>query len=178
MKKIMTHEERMKAVDEFFKNKSQRDCIEMLYNGPIERMEAFDRKLWEEVIDNQIEVGDEDAWYSKDPKIHKFKDLWHCFNPYVDERLPWVDVEDADFPTRFLLLEHNGKQLITSLMIGQGAACDTCTVEGFKKWMKRNKWTAKIPKKGTTLDELALAMKDTVREMKEAIRNADTRKGR
>jgi hypothetical protein len=36
----------------------------------------------------------------------------------------------------------------------------------------------KIPEKGTTLDEVALAMKDTVRDMKEAIRNADTRKGR
>lgn len=174
----MKFEEKLKKIDKFFDDKSQRDIMEMMYNDPIKRMEAFDRKLWEEVIDNQIEVGDEEAWYSKDPNIHKYKDMWHCFNPYVDERLPWVEVEDADFPTKFLLLEHNGKQLITSLMIGQGAACDTCTVEGFKEWMKRNKWTAKIPEKGTTLDDVALAMKDTVREMKEAIRNADTRKGR
>ena len=54
-------------------------------------------------------------------------------------------------------------------MIGQGAAIDTCTVEGFKKWMKRNNTKFEM-QKAITLDEFEDAVKKTLASIRKEIR--------
>lgn len=172
----MDLEKAEKEMDKFFRTHSQKDLLKSLYEEPLERMKKYNRKLWEEVIDKQLEFDDEDTWYSRDPNIKKYNNLWFCFNPYVDEKLPWRNCENADFPTRFLLLEDNGKQMVTTLMIGQGAVRDVVTVEGFKSWMERNKWNYKLQEKATTLDEIEQVLNETIKGMEEDIENASDEK--
>ena len=90
--------------------------------------------------------------------------------------MPWRNCENADFPTSFLLIEDNGKQMVTTLMIGQGAVRDVVTVKGFKSWMKRNKWDYKLQEKATTLDEIEQVLNETIKGMEEDIENASDEK--
>lgn len=168
----MDIEEMKKSIDEYFDTHSPRDIVETMYRPFIEHMKTFDRAMWEEAIDRELSLGDEQCWYSEDPEVNKFKDLWNIFNTHIDERIPWICVENADFPTRYFGVVHNGKTSIVTLMIGQGIAMDIVPLDGFLKWMKRNKWKVRIPDKTLTLDELEKAAKDTIADLEDRIQIA------
>ena len=154
------------------KKVSPRELLDTMYRPYIEHMKTFDRVMWEEAIDKELSLGDENCWYSENPEVNKFKDLWNIFNPAIDERIPWISVENADFPTRYFGVEHNGKTSIVTLMIGQGSAMDIVPLDGFLKWMKRNKWKVRVPDKSLTLDELEKTIIDTIADLEDSIKNA------
>lgn len=168
----MDIEEMKKSIDEFFDTHSPRDLVESMYRPFIEHMKTFDRAMWEEAIDRELSLGDEQCWYSDDPEVNKFKDLWNIFNSEIDERIPWISVENADFPTRYFGVEHSGKTSIVTLMIGQGSAMDIVPLKGFLKWMKRNKWKVRVPDRALTLDELEKTVIDTIADLEDSIKNA------
>lgn len=168
----MLSEEVKQEILDNLKKISPRDLVETMYRPFIEHMKTFDRAMWEEAIDKELSLGDEQCWYSDDPEVNKFKYLWNIFNPEIDERIPWICVENADFPTRYFGVVHNGKTSIVTLMFGQGSAMDIVPLDGFLKWMKRNKWKVRIPDKTLTLDELEKAAKDTIADLEDRIRSA------
>jgi len=168
----MLSEEAKQAILDRLKKVSQRELVETLFRPLIEHMKTFDRAMWEEAIDKELSLGDEQCWYSEDPDVNKFKDLWNIFNPEIDKRIPWICVENADFPTFYFGVVHNGKISIVTLMIGQGSAMDIVPLDGFLKWMKRNKWKVRIPDKTMTLDDLEKAAKDTIAYLEDRIQSA------
>lgn len=168
----MLSEEAKQEIRDRLNKLSLRELLETMYRPFIEHMKTFDRAMWEEAIDKELSLGDEECLYSYVPSINKFKDLWNIFNPVIDERIPWLSVENADFPTRYFGVEHNGKTSIVTLMIGQGSAMDIVPLKGFLKWMKRNKWKVSVPDKSLTLDELEKAVSDTIADLEDKIKNA------
>ena len=81
----MDIEEMKKSIDEFFDTHSPRDIVETMYRPFIEHMKTFDRAMWEEAIDRELSLGDEQCWYSEDPEVNKFKDLWNIFNTHAPD---------------------------------------------------------------------------------------------
>ena len=169
----MTVEEMQQHIDNFFNTHSQKDILTSMYEEPIKRMRGFNRSLWEEAIDNQIELNDENCWYSEVPNINKFKDLWLCLSPHIGDKIPWQECDNASFPTSFFIVEHNGKQMVVTLMVGQGSSMDLTTVDGFKSWMDRIGCTYTMPEP-ITLDELEYAIRITADELEKEINEADT----
>ena len=167
----MDLEAQKQAINNFFKTHTQKQILESFYKDDIKYFSEFDRRLVEKVIDNQIELSDEHLYYCHEKDgTTEFLPIFHTFRSSLD--LPWVECTHVDFPTSFLLLEHDGKQMVLSLMIGQGSAMDFCTVEGFKKWMERNEAKYEWPEKAMTVDELSKRVSDTLAEINNKIANA------
>lgn len=173
----MDIEKQKSVIENYFKSHSTRDIMKSFYKDDLKDYEAFDRKLWEEIIDKQLELNDEHlAYFAEEEGMTRFSHIFSTFHSTLEKELPWTVCENCTFPTMFHLFEHNGKQIIVTLMVGQGCTMDTCTVKGFKKWMVRNKTTFTMPAP-VTLDEFETAVKKTLERLNRDIANAnDTNK--
>lgn len=174
----MNYKDMKKVIDHYFDTHSQKDILKSMYEDDIKAYKKFDRKLWERIIDEQLELSDEHLLYFADKEnMSEFKHIFSTFRASLEDLLPWTQTTDYDFPTMFHVFEHNGKQIVVVLMIGQGSSMDTCTVKGFKKWMKRNKTKFEMPK-SITLDEFEVAVKKTLASIRKKIREASDEKGK
>ena len=159
------------AIKNYYNTHTQKQILETFYKDDIKVFGEFDRSLVEKVIDNQMELGDEHLYYCHEEEgLTEFLPIFKTFRDSLG--LPWIECGDTDFPTFFVVLEHDGKQMVLSLMIGQGSAMDFCTVDGFKSWMNRIRCTYKWPEKAITVDELAKMVADRLAEIKNKIANA------
>ena len=165
-----------KAIDRYFKKNSQRDILKHLYDDDIKVYKSFDPTIWEEVIDKQMDLDSENlAYCGDDTPQAKYKNIFDVFRGTLEEEFPLTPVENTMFPTLFRVLEHNGKRIIISMMIGQGCVMDTSTEEGFAEWMKNNGGTYKIDKV-FTLEDFKKAVDNTRTKLEAMIENADTKK--
>lgn len=164
-------------INEYFETHSQQDILKKFYKDTLETIDKFDKELWVSAINEQIGLGNEELFYTDDPEKKKYEHLFDIFSNgvghLIDEKIPWTEVKDTDFPTCFRIFEHNGYQLAVTLMIGQGSAIDVCPVSEFKNWMKRigGHYT---PPKPLKLDDLEKMLKEGKQEILDKIANAST----
>lgn len=170
--------EKMKEqIKEYFEMHSQRDILEKFYKDTLETIDKFDKELWVSAINEQIALDNEELFYTDDPEKKKYEHLFDIFSHgvghLIDEKIPWTEVKDTDFPTSFRIFENNGDQLAVTLMIGQGCAIDVCPISDFKKWMERIGGKYEMPEP-LKLDDLEQMLKDGKKEILEKIANAST----
>jgi len=159
------------AIKNYYKTHTQKQILETFYKDDLKVFGEFDRSLVEKVIDNQMELDDEHLYYCHEEEgLTEFLPIFRTFRDSLG--LPWIECGDTDFPTFFVVLEHDGKQMVLSLMIGQGSSMDFCTVDGFKSWMKRIRCTYKWPEKAITVDELEKMVADRLAEINNKIASA------
>lgn len=164
----------MKEIDRFFNTHSQKDLRKMFYENDLKCIPTFDRSMWEEVIENEMSLGDEECWYSSDPGKKRFAEFWSPITRAVRDELPFQFGDISGFPLEFFVVEHNGKKSVVSYMYGQGCAADVCALEDFKAWMKRPP-ESNIPvdeTKSVTLDQLEATLKKVLKMINEAIETA------
>lgn len=165
-----------KAIDRFFKKNSQKDILKHLYDDDIAIYKSFNPTIWEEVIDKQMELDSENLAYCNDDTPQaKYKNIFDVFRGSLEEEFPLTPVENTMFPTLFRVLEHNGKRIVISMMVGQGCVMDTCTEEGFAEWMTRNGGKYKVDKV-FTIEDFKNAVDKTREKLEAMIENADTKK--
>ena len=112
----MTLEENLAAMNKWFDSKSPRDLLKMRYEHDLEAIPKFNADLLKEAIDKQLCLGDEECFYSKDPEIHKFAELWTAISSVVSQHLPFQNIEESVFPLEFFIVENNGKKSVISFM--------------------------------------------------------------
>lgn len=137
----MTNMTNAKILDElktYLATHTQAQVLKDVYGDEVERIKRFDADLWKDAIENQVEIGDEALFYSDDSSpMKKYMQLFASWSYIVDDKLPWQSVEKSDFPTKFLIIENDGRCVVMSVMYGQGAVCDILPVDKFKSWMER-----------------------------------------
>lgn len=174
----MNLEENLAAMRKWFDSKSPRDLLKMRYEHDLNAIPKFNADLLKEAIDNQLCLGDEECFYSKNPEIHKFADLWAPISSVVSQHLPFQNIEESVFPLEFFIVENNGKKSVISFMYGQGVASDIMPIPEFEAWMKRcdNKYAINT-ELFVTVDQMSEIMKNVLLAIKEDIANAsDERK--
>ena len=170
----MDLEEMKKTIDEFFNSHSQKELRKMFYENDLKYIPTFDRSMWEEVIENEMSLGDEECWYSNNPEKKRFAEFWRPITRAVRDELPLQFGDLSGFPLEFFIVEHNGKKSVVSYMYGQGCAADVCAIEDFKAWMKRPP-ESNVPvdeTKSVTLDQLEATLKRVLKMINEAIESA------
>jgi len=133
-------EENSKKIEDYFANVSSEHIHKAMYGDDYKRLKLFDRKLWEKMIDEQLEFSDEDLFYSTDEELKPFKDksFFYSVDNSLNERFQADHVQvisESDFPTLFYIVKHNDKEMFVVTMIGQGSITNTCTREHFIEWM-------------------------------------------
>jgi len=167
----MDFDAKMKAIKDYFDSHTQKQLREMYYKDDIKALNEFDRKLLEKVIENQIELDDERLLYCHEKDgTTEFLNIFNTFRNILE--LPWVECDNVSFPTQFIVLEHGGKRMVLSLMIGQGSAMDFCTVDGFKNWMERIKATYEWPETAISVDDVEKKVTDALAYIKNQIDTA------
>lgn len=163
-----------KAIKNYFATHTQKDILKDMYEDDIKDYLKFNRKLWEKVIDEQIEIDRETLQYfHMEKKLTPLLHIFDTFHSSLEERLPWIRCDgNCDFPTMFRVFSHGDKKIVLVLLIGQGSSMTLVTPKSFRKWMKRIDATYKFPRKATTLDEFESAVKDTLKSLRKQIRNA------
>ena len=74
-----------KAIDHFFDTRSQKDILKSLYEDDIKDYKKFDRKLWERIIDEQLELSDEHLLYFADEEnMSEFKHIFSTFHASLE----------------------------------------------------------------------------------------------
>ena len=174
----MDLEEKLAAMHKWFDSKSPRDLLKMRYEHDLKAIPKFNPSLMKEAIDKQMCLGDEECFYSKDPELNKFADLWTGLTSVVSQHLPFQNVEESMFPIEFFIVENNGKKSVISFMYGQGVAADIMPIAEFESWMKRcdNKYAINT-ELFVSVDQLKTIMENVLKAIQEDIANAsDERK--
>ena len=173
----MNLEEKLADMKKWFDSKSPRDLLKMRYEHDLKSIPKFNPDLLREAIDNQLCLGDEECFYSKDPEKHKFAELWASFTSLVTQHLQFQNVEESVFPVEFFIVENNGKKSVISFMYGQGVAADIMPIPEFEAWMKRcdNKYAINT-ELFVTVDQLSEIMKNILLSIKEDIANASDKR--
>lgn len=165
----MTNKTNAKILDElktYLATHTQAQVLKDMYGDSVERIKGFDADLWKDAIENHVEISDETLFYADDRSpMKKYIPLFSSWSSIVDDKLPWQSVEKSDFPTRFLIIEKDGKRVVMSVMYGQGAVCDILPVDKFKSWMERcqNEYTFD-ESKVITVDTLKVIFREVVNE--------------
>lgn len=169
----MDMEKAKEQIKNYFETHSHAEIMKSMYGKSVERMKSFDASLWKDAIANQVDIGDEDLYYAdEDEPDKKYLPLFDSWSSLVDPKVPWQEVEESMFPTVFTIIEDNGKRVVFSIVIGQGAISSISPIEYFKDWMDRceNKYTFDETK-SITVDELEKVFKETIEEYEAMFRD-------
>ena len=170
----MTNEERLKIIDDFFDKHTAAQIHRDMYGDDVESMKKFDKKLWADIIENQVEFNDEDTYY--DPDFSEYEGAFCWFHPSVlkEEINNYFQDQECTFPTQEMIITNNGKSIILGVMIGQGTSLSVINFETKKDWCERNKYKDCLDyNKVITLDELEKLIKDSYTEMEKGFYEPD-----
>lgn len=167
-------------IDRIFTTHTRAQIARSMFEDYVELMKKFDKQLWKKIIDEGICLDDGDLCYvSSDykPELVKFKNAFCWFCPsIIPNDLPWQEDERADFPTSFMLIKHNDKFIVLTVMIGQGTAVGTTTLAYFTGYdfETKSKYEIKIDKdKFITLDDLEKTIKESYKAIEKTFYEPD-----
>lgn len=163
----MNYDDKIKSVNDFFENLSQKEFCEMLYADDIKAYKEFDKSLWEDVIDNHIILDSDRLLYNLDPEKHKFEHIFKTFRGSVNNKLPWERIPFEGYFCAKLYIENNGNfSIVTKSEAGFG---------GYNYTVKPAPDENFVPNNFIFLDEMVELIESEANRLIEEINNAKSK---